>query len=83
MPCTPGFVSRADRRAVSIDASVRLSSGRTLPVTIVDSSDDGCKIRCLHVLPIGEIVQLEITGFPPNTASIRWALPGRAGLRFI
>lgn len=83
MRCTTGLVPRAERRPVSIDASVRLSSGRTLPVTIVDSSDGGCKIRCLHVLPIGQIVQLEIPGFHPNTASIRWALPGRAGLRFI
>jgi hypothetical protein len=83
MRCTAGQVPRADRRAVWIDASVRLSSGRKLPVTIVDSSEGGCKIRCLHILPIGEIVQLEIPGFHPNTASVRWSLLGRAGLRFI
>jgi hypothetical protein len=52
-------------------------------VTIIDMSLGGCKIRCLHVLPIGEVVQLEIPAFLPNLASVRWSLPGIAGLRFI
>ncbi len=78
----PGWISRADRRAVQIEAALRLS-GRELPVTIIDMSLRGCKIRCLHILPIGEVVQLEIPGFLPNLASVRWSLPGIAGLRFI
>jgi hypothetical protein len=78
----PGWVSRADRTAVRIRASL-LMSGRKLPVTIIDMSQGGCKIRCLHCLPIGEIVQLVIPAFHPYAASIRWSLPGKAGLRFI
>jgi hypothetical protein len=35
------------------------------------------------MLPIGEIVELVIPAFQPNTASVRWSLPGMAGLRFI
>jgi hypothetical protein len=78
----PSWISRADRRAVQIEASVH-RSGLQLPVTIIDMSLGGCKIRCLHVLPIGEVVQLEIPAFLPNLASVRWSLPGIAGLRFI
>jgi hypothetical protein len=78
----PGWKSRADRAAVQIDAALHLA-GRKLPVTIVDMSGRGCKIRCFHILPIGEVVELEIPAFQPNIATIRWSLPGLAGLRFI
>lgn len=78
----PGWVSREDRQAVQIKATLRLN-GRELPVTIIDMSDSGCKIRCLHILPIGEVVQLGMPAFQPNPASVRWSLPGIAGLRFI
>lgn len=78
----PGWVSRADRTDVLVKAALRIAS-RELPVTIIDMSEGGCKIRCLHILPIGEIVQLVIPAFEPNAASVRWSLPGMAGLRFI
>jgi hypothetical protein len=35
------------------------------------------------MLPIGEVVELEIPAFQPNVASVRWSLPGRAGLLFV
>ena len=79
----PGEVPRAERDSVSIDAFIRFSSGRKLAVKIVDSSLGGCKVSCLHILPIGEVVQLEIAACEPNLASVRWSLPGKAGLRFI
>ena len=78
----PHWVSRADRADVMIKAALHVA-GRELPVTIIDMSERGCKIRCLHMLPIGEVVQLEIPAFQPNAATIRWSLPGLAGLRFI
>jgi hypothetical protein len=78
----PGWVSRTDRADVLIKAGLRVA-GREVPVTIVDMSERGCKIRCLHMLPIGEIVELVIPAFQPNAASVRWSLPGMAGLRFI
>jgi hypothetical protein len=79
----PEWRSRSDRKAVCISGLVRLASGLALPVTLVDASDGGCKIACLHSLPIGEIVQLEIADCQPSIASVRWSLPGRAGLRFL
>jgi hypothetical protein len=78
----PGWVCRADRADVLIKAGLRVA-GRELPVTIIDMSDRGCKIRCLHILPIGEVVELVIPAFQPSAASVRWSLPGMAGLRFI
>jgi hypothetical protein len=78
----PGCVSRAERTDVLIKAAL-LVAGREVPVTVIDMSTAGCKIRCLQMLPIGEVVQLVIPAFQPNTASVRWSLPGVAGLRFI
>ena len=78
----PGCVSRAERTDVLIKAAL-LVAGREVPVTIIDMSQAGCKIRCLHMLPIGEVVQLVIPAFQPNTASVRWSIPGVAGLRFV
>lgn len=78
----PGWISRPDRTDVMIKAALRMD-GREVPVTIIDMSERGCKIRCLHILPIGQIVQLAIPAFQPNAASVRWSLPGLAGLRFV
>jgi hypothetical protein len=78
----PDWVSRGERSEVLIKAVLRVA-GRDLPVTIIDMSPHGCKIRCLHLLPIGEVVELVIPAFQPNAASVRWSLPGMAGLRFI
>ena len=78
----PGWVARPDRADVMIKAGLRVA-GRDLPVTIIDMSERGCKIRCLEILPIGEVVELAIPAFQPNAASVRWSLPGMAGLRFI
>jgi len=78
----PGWISRADRTDVMIKAALRVT-GREVPATIIDMSEGGCKIRCLHVLPIGEIVEVVIPAFQPNTAMVRWSLPGLAVLRFV
>ena len=78
----PGWVSRDDRQTVEIDAVLRII-GRDLPVTIVDISNNGCKIRCDDILPIGEVAHLEMTAFQPTPISIRWSLIGMAGLRFL
>jgi hypothetical protein len=78
----PGFVGRPERTEVLIKGALRVA-GQELPITIIDMSQEGCKIRCLHFLPIGEIVELVIPAFQPKAASVRWSLPGVAGLRFV
>lgn len=79
----PGWLARDERNAVQIQATIQLVTGVRLPVTIIDASDRGCKVSCLHALPIGEVVQLEIHAFQPNPASVRWSIAGRAGLQFL
>jgi hypothetical protein len=78
----PGWTPRPDGTDVMIKAALRVA-GRELPVTIMHMSQHGCKIRCLHMLPIGETVELTIPAFQPNLACVRWSLPGTAGLRFV
>ena len=79
----PGWIKRDERDPVSVGATVHLSSGRGIAVTIVDVSAGGCKLRGFHALPIGEIVQLEIPAAQPQAASVRWVVGGLAGLRFV
>lgn len=72
-----------DRTAVYIPGMVRMSTGQAVPVTVIDVSETGCKVRCLRLLPIGHIVQIEIPAFGQKAASVQWWFPGRAGLRFV
>ena len=74
---------RADRPLVRLRGSIHLSNGLRFPVTVTDVSKEGCKVASNHLLPIGEIVQLAIQGRDLVPVSIRWAILGKAGLRFI
>jgi hypothetical protein len=78
----PGCVGSPERTDVLIKAALHVA-GRELPVTIIDMTEADCKIRCLHILPIGEVEQLVIPAFQSNTASVRWSLPGVSALRFV
>lgn len=78
----PGWVPRADRESVSVEATVRLH-GCAVPVTVTDISKCGCKVRSPQALPIGEVVQLELSAVQPQAADVRWSLAGLAGLRFV
>lgn len=60
-----------------------MSTGQAVPVTVIDVSDKGCKVRCLRLLPVGDVVQIEIPAFGLKAASVRWWFPGRAGLSFL
>jgi hypothetical protein len=74
---------RADRPLVRLRGSIHLPNGLRFPVTVTDVSEEGCKVASNHLLPIGEIVQLAIQGRALVPVSIRWAILGKAGLRFI
>jgi hypothetical protein len=76
----PGWVEREEREAVSFSASVVLSDGRSVPVTIRDVSAGGCCVECDEALPIAQTVWLDL-GDDSIEAEVRWALPGAAGLR--
>ena len=74
---------RAYRPLVRLPGFIHLSNGLRFPVTITDLSEEGCKVASNHMLPIGEIVQLAIKGRDFVPVSVRWAILGKAGLRFI
>jgi hypothetical protein len=74
---------RSDRPLVRLRGSIHLPNGLRFPVTVTDVSEEGCKVASNHLLPIGEIVQLAIQGRELVPVSIRWAIFGKAGLRFI
>lgn len=82
-PLVVGWLPRQARTAVHIPGIVRMSTGQAVPVTVIDVSDKGCKVRCLRLLPVGDVVQIEIPAFGLKAASVRWWFPGRAGLSFL
>ena len=78
----PGWVERNRRETTAFPGIVVLAEGRRLPVTMTNISAEGCQVKCLEALPIGQTVRLELAGDIKAEASVRWAIPGRAGLRF-
>lgn len=77
-----GWVDRRDREPVMLAGFVVLSSGRSIPVTVVDMSSDGCRVACEEILPIAATVRLELGGAMAS-ANVRWALQGAAGLQIL
>ena len=78
----PGWVSRRDREPVAIAGSVVLPGGRSIAVTVLDLSPEGCKVACEERLPIAASVVLELGG-TTTRARVRWALAGEAGLQLV
>lgn len=80
---TAGWVERADRASVHMTGLLHLSDGRKVGVVVTDMSAAGCKISAHHLLPIGAIVQLAVSGREIMPVSIRWSMLGKAGLLFL
>jgi len=78
----PGWTDRDEREAASFAGALLLSSGERIPVRITDISNDGCQVESELHIPIGDVVTLELPGETITEASVRWAMSGRAGLRF-
>ena len=78
----PGWIDRENRQATSYPAIVTLADGRRLAVTITNISHQGCQVECTETLPIGQAVGIELAGGINADGSVRWAVPGSAGLRF-
>ena len=78
----PGWIARRDREAVAIAGAVLLPDGRSLPVTVLNLSPEGCRVRCDETLPIAAKVIVELGGTTTN-AHVRWALGREAGLQLV
>lgn len=78
----PGWTDRDEREPALLAGALVLSGGERVPVTIRDISNDGCQVESDELIPIGDMVTLELTGEMSTEASVRWAVLGRAGLQF-
>lgn len=77
----PSWTGRDGREPVSFPAYV-VVTGREVPVTICNISEDGCQIECAETLTIGANISLRLD-LVSLGATIRWAFDGKAGLRFV
>jgi len=78
-----GSVGRKDRHPVVVDAVVHRTDGTKSPVRLTNFSDDGCRIEADLNFRIGERLAIAIPRMGQMKAQVRWALPGRAGARFL
>jgi hypothetical protein len=70
---------------VQIETLLRLSDGKTIPAIITRLSADGsgCRISIRAVLPVGEAVELAISGRGRSLAYVRWSTANKASLLFV
>lgn len=76
----PSWIEREEREPVSLGATLVLPDGRSVSVTIQDVSANGCCVASDEVLPVAQVVRLNL-GRNSVEAEVRWALVGAAGLR--
>ena len=78
-----GWIGRKDRHPVAVDAVVHRDDGTSVTVTLVDFSEEGCRIEGDEHFRIGEHVEIDLPKTGKVKAQIRWALPDAAGARFL
>ena len=69
------------RHRVQLEADVVQPDGSAAQTIVSDLSLDGCKVAGWY--RIGDIVQLRIPKIGLVRGQVRWAINGRAGLRFL
>lgn len=79
----PSWEDRRDDRRVdaSLPATLRRSDRPRDPVTLLDISAGGCRIRAAALRP-GDRVWLHLDRLEPLCAHVAWAGPAEAGLEF-
>lgn len=77
-----GWISRKDRLPVAIDAVVHRADGSTVPVSVTDMTDEGCRLEADEMFVIAERIGLEIPRLGLLQAQVRWAIAGSAGAKF-
>ena len=75
------YKARPARNPVSLTALVTRGSGGSQDVPVDDLSLDGCRVS--GHFRIGDTVKLKLPRIGELDAQVRWATPGRAGLRFV
>lgn len=77
------WTARLDKQPVYLCGSLILKDGRALSVTITHLSHLGCKLTTAEMLPVSEIVELEVPGRDLAKARVHWSMFGKAGLLFL
>ncbi|MCJ8191841.1 PilZ domain-containing protein [Sphingomicrobium aestuariivivum] len=77
-----GEVKRAKRIEVNHEGVLVASDGVESPVTVIDLSAEGCRLKTDGTPMIGEDVRLRVGRSGDYPAQVRWALGDEAGLRF-
>lgn len=72
---------RRRRHPVQLEAEIMQADGRSAPTIVSDLSLDGCRVA--GWFRIGEAVTLRIPRIGVVNGQVRWAVSGRAGIRFI
>lgn len=79
----PGQVARDHLQCVDVGATVTRADGGALDVWITDMSLGGCRVSWTQTLWIGEHLLLQVPGFAPMRARVKWSFLGAAGLQFL
>jgi hypothetical protein len=74
------FRARPERHPSHIQSEVTMQNGITVTSSVENLSADGCCIEGSY--RIGEMVTIELPNIGTFRAKVRWAVLGRAGLRF-
>lgn len=72
---------RRPRHKVQLEAELVQANGTAMGTIVSDLSLEGCRI--LGWFQIGDQVRLRIPRIGIVTGQVRWAMNGRAGVRFI
>jgi len=75
------WTDRRQRHKVQLEAALIMPDGSTTETIVSDLSLDGCKI--VAWLRIGDVVRLRIPRIGEVQGQVRWAMNGRAGVRFL
>lgn len=74
---------RAPRVDTQLLATVTASDGAVVPVTVLDISREGCRLRCDGDLQSGERIAINVERYGSYPAEVRWAKGGEAGAVFL
>ena len=74
---------RAPRVDTQLLATVTTSDGAVLPVTVLDISREGCRLRCEGELREGERIAINVDRYGSYPADVRWARGEEAGAVFL
>ena len=72
----------AHRRVVDFAAYVRECEAEVFEVTVLDLSENGCRLGSPHQLEPATTIWLKIPGLVARKAQIVWAEAGEAGCEF-